>query len=195
MGKKIFPHIPNLLSAFRIAMVPVFVFAYFADPSEIKSWALGIYVIAFITDALDGFIARKYDLISNLGKVLDPLGDKLMLVAALACMTVSGRLPVWAVVIVVAKEALMGLGGIIIHRRAKVEIPPSNIFGKTATVVFVIACVALMVFPGLHDIYATSLIALAIGLTFAALLSYVMTFRAVMKKKTDIKDDSTNTPW
>ena len=166
-------------------MVPVFVIAYFNDPGEIKTWALGIYIIAFISDALDGYIARRYNLISNLGKVLDPLGDKLMMVAALSCITSSGRLPIWAVVIVVAKEALMGIGGLVIHRRAKMEIPPSNIFGKTSTVVFVVACVALMVFPGLPEIYATALIALAIGLTFAALLSYITTFRAVMKKKSD----------
>ncbi len=190
MWKKFFPHLPNLLSAFRIAMVPLFVIAYFFDPTEIKSWAIAIYVMAFISDALDGFIARKYNLISNLGKVLDPLGDKLMMIAALTCLTVSGKLPEWAIIIVVAKEALMGIGGLLIHRRAKVAIPPSNIFGKTATVVFVVALVILMVFPHLPDIYAASLIAIAIGLTFAALLSYVMTFRLVMKKKTD-----TNAHW
>ena len=192
MWKKVFPHIPNLLSSIRIALVPVFVVMYFTDTDEVKTWALCVYIVAFITDALDGCIARRYNLTSNLGKVLDPLGDKLMMTAALTCMTISGRLPVWTVVIVVAKESAMGLGGLLIHRRAKVEIPPSNIFGKTATVVFVVACVIIMVFPSLPDIYATSLIALAIGLTFAALLSYVMTYRVVMKTKIDNK---TNTPW
>ena len=192
MWRKVFSHLPNLLSAVRIAMVPVFIIAYFTDPDDIKTWALIIYVIAFITDALDGYIARKYALTSNLGKVLDPLGDKLMMTAALTCMTISGRLPGWTVAIVVAKESLMGLGGLLIHRRAKTEIPPSNIFGKTATVVFVVACVVIMVFPALPDIYATSLIALAIGLTFAALLSYVMTYRAVMKKK---NEEPPNNPW
>ena len=192
MRKKLFSCLPNILSSIRIALVPVFVFMYFTETGEVKTWALSVYVVAFITDILDGYIARKYNLISNIGKVLDPLGDKLMMTAALVCMTISERLPVWPVAVVVAKESLMGLGGIIIHRRAKAEIPPSNIFGKTATVVFVVACVVLMVFPQLPDIYATSLIALAIGLTFAALLSYFMTFRVVMKKKSE---DTSNTPW
>jgi len=192
MRKKLFSCLPNILSSIRIALVPVFVFMYFTETGEVKTWALSVYVVAFITDILDGYIARKYNLISNIGKVLDPLGDKLMMTAALVCMTISERLPVWPVAVVVAKESLMGLGGIVIHRRAKAEIPPSNIFGKTATVVFVVACVVLMVFPQLPDIYATSLIALAIGLTFAALLSYFMTFRVVMKKKSE---DTSNTPW
>ena len=191
MGKKLFYILPNLLSLIRIALVPVFIITYFTDADEIKTWALVIYVIAFITDALDGYIARKYDLISNLGKVLDPLGDKLMMTAALLCMVISGRLPVWTVAVVVAKESVMGIGGLVIHRRAKTEIPASNIFGKTATVVFVFACVVIMIFPALPDVYATSLIALAIGLTFAALISYVMTYRAVMKKRSE---ETTNNP-
>ena len=191
MGKKLFCILPNLLSLIRIALVPVFIITYFTDADEIKTWALVIYVIAFITDALDGYIARKYDLTSNLGKVLDPLGDKLMMTAALLCMVISGRLPVWTVAVVVAKESVMGIGGLVIHRRAKTEIPASNIFGKTATVVFVFACVVIMIFPALPDVYATSLIALAIGLTFAALISYVMTYRAVMKKRSE---ETTNNP-
>ena len=192
MWKKVFCILPNLLSLIRIALVPVFVVTYFTDANETKTLALIVYIVAFVTDALDGYIARKYDLTSNIGKVLDPLGDKLMMTAALMCMVISGRLPVWTVAIVVAKESVMGIGGLVIHRRAKTEIPPSNIFGKTATVVFVFACVVIMIFPALPDVYATSLIALAIGLTFAALLSYVMTYRVVMKKR---MDDKTNTPW
>ena len=192
MRKKLFSILPNLLSMVRIALVPVFIISYFTETGEMKTWALVIYVVAFITDALDGYIARRYNLISNLGKVLDPLGDKLMMTAALSCMTISGRLPVWTVIIVVAKESVMGIGGLVIHRRAKTEIPPSNIFGKTATVVFVCACVVIMIFPTLPDIYATSLIALAIGLTFAALLSYIMTYRTVMKKRLE---DKTNNLW
>jgi len=191
MWKKVFANLPNILSSVRIALVPVFVIMYFTDADDVKTWALSVYIVAFITDMLDGYIARKYDLTSNLGKVLDPLGDKLMMTAALTCITISGRLPVWALAVVVAKESLMGLGGLVIHRRAKAEIPPSNIFGKTATVVFVVACVVIMVFPQLPEIYAISLIALAIGLTVAALISYVMTFRVVMKKKNENK----TTPW
>ena len=183
MGKKLFPHVPNILSAFRIALVPVFVIAYFRDTGDIKTWALAVYLLASVTDALDGIIARKYNLISNLGKVLDPLGDKLMLFAALTCITIDELIPIWAIILIGIKDALMGVGGIVIHRRAKVEIPPSNIIGKSATVVFMVVCVVLMVFPQMPDSASTALISVAILLTFAALISYIMTYSAVMKKR------------
>lgn len=189
MLKKIFPHIPNILSAFRIALVPVFILVYFNEPGDVKTWALIVYVIASISDALDGIIARKYNLISNLGKVLDPLGDKLMLLAVITCITVDGLLPVGTIVIIAVKEAMMGIGGLIIHRRAKVEIPPSNIFGKTSTVVFIVVCIVLMVFPGIPDNYATAMVGVAIGLAFAALISYILTFLSVMRKQSGKTED------
>ncbi|MDR1329539.1 MAG: CDP-alcohol phosphatidyltransferase family protein [Oscillospiraceae bacterium] len=175
--------LPNLLSGFRICLVPVFVFAYFADDGEVKVWAVSIYIVAAVTDFLDGFIARRLSSTSNLGKVLDPLGDKLMTAAALSCITIDGLIPAWAIAAVVVKELLMGIGGLVLHSKAKAEIPPSNIFGKTATVVFVAACAALMVFPSIPRQYASAMIGIAVGLTSAALISYILTFSAEMRKR------------
>jgi len=176
-------HVPNILSGFRILLVPVFIFAYFADQDEIKGIAVVIFALAAVTDFLDGAIARKYDIISNLGKVLDPLGDKMMMVSAMVCITIDGILPAWAVSIVVAKELLMGIGGVVIHRRAKAEIPPSNIFGKTATVVSIVACLSLMLFRSRAQGFAAILMSVAIGLMFGALASYIHTFSLVMKEQ------------
>ena len=176
-------HVPNILSGFRILLVPVFIFAYFADADGIKTYAVAIYALAAVTDFLDGAIARKYNLISNLGKVLDPLGDKMMMVAAMVCITIDGILPVWAVTIVAAKEILMGIGGVVIHRRAKAEIPASNIFGKTATVVSIVACLSLMIFPIRAQQFAAFMMAIAISLMFGALATYVRTFSLVMKER------------
>ncbi|MDR0905113.1 MAG: CDP-alcohol phosphatidyltransferase family protein [Oscillospiraceae bacterium] len=176
-------NVPNIISAFRILLVPVFIFVYFADAHYVKGFAIGVYALAAITDFLDGAIARRYNLISNLGKVLDPLGDKMMMVAAMICITIDGFLPVWAVSVVVIKELLMGIGGFVIHRRVKAEIPPSNIFGKTTTVVFIVVCLTLMAFPDIPPTYATAMVGVALGLMFAALLSYILMFSAMMKKK------------
>ena len=176
-------HVPNLLSAFRILLVPVFIIAYFVDTHPVKGIAVGIYAVAAFTDFLDGAIARRYNLISNLGKVLDPLGDKMMMVAALACITIDGMLPPWIVFVVVAKELTMGIGGVIIHRRAKAEIPPSNIFGKSATVVSIAVCITLMLFPGIPTGCAAVFMGITILLMFLALATYIRTYIAVMKKK------------
>jgi CDP-diacylglycerol--glycerol-3-phosphate 3-phosphatidyltransferase len=180
--------LPNLLSAFRILLVPVFVTAYFADGQTVKVYAVLVYALAAFTDFLDGYIARRYALISNLGKVLDPLGDKLMMVAALVCITIDGVIPGWAVTTAVIKEALMGIGGLLIHREARrrgerAEIPPSNILGKSATVAFFLVCVTLMIFRRIPRGTAAVMIGVAIALMLMALGSYIVTFTAVMKRR------------
>jgi len=172
---------PNILSAFRIALVPVFWIAYMTDHAGIKQWAVVVYALAAFTDFLDGFIARKFQLVTKLGKILDPAGDKLMQASALACIAIDGIIPGWAVVAVVVKEALMGVGGIIVYR-TKTEMPPSNILGKAATVVFIAVCLALMIFTVPQSI-AQGIIAAAIALMFMAFGSYLLLFISVMKKK------------
>jgi cardiolipin synthase (CMP-forming) len=175
-------NVPNILSTIRICLVPVFVVSYFYDrtPGNIKAYAAIVYAAATLTDFLDGYIARKYNLTSNLGKVLDPIGDKLMLLAVLTCITIDNIIPVWAVLIAVFKEALMLVGGILIRKKEGGEIPSSNIIGKTSTVVFFIVCVTLMLFTIPAHI-ASVMIGFAILLMLIALASYLRTFVRVMK--------------
>ena len=175
--------VPNIISAFRICLVPVFILAYFGGARDSKIYAALVYAVATLSDFLDGFLARKFSASSNLGKVLDPLGDKLMTVAVMASITIDRLIPVWAVLIVVGKELLMALGGFVVHKMAGAEIPPSNIIGKTSTVVFFLVCMALMLFRDIPHNVATLLISAAIGLTFFAFFSYLGTFLAVMKNR------------
>ena len=176
-------HVPNILSIFRICLVPVFVLAYFLDPRDIKVYAIIIYAFAALTDLLDGYIARKFDAQSNLGNVLDPLGDKLMTFAAIICLTITTPILFWAVFIFFVKEALLGIGGLVIHRVAKADIPPANYLGKASTVVFFIVCGALMIFTTLPDNVVLILMSLAIGLTLVALGRYIVSYSSVMKSR------------
>jgi CDP-diacylglycerol--glycerol-3-phosphate 3-phosphatidyltransferase len=175
-------NVPNILSSVRICLVPVFVFAYFYEFSSVKIAAAAIYAVASATDFLDGYIARKYGLISNLGKILDPVGDKLMTLAVLACITVDKVIPVWAVLIAVFKEALMLIGGAVVRKREGGAIPSSNIIGKTSTVVFFVVCVTLMLFRKIPENIATIMISFTIALMLIALVSYLLTFIRVMKR-------------
>ena len=143
-------------------------------------WALLVYALATFTDFLDGYLARKNNCITNLGKVLDPLGDKMLTTAVLVCLLIDGIIPGWIVLIIVAKEALMGVGGLLIHRKAKVEIPPSNYIGKTATVLFFVVCAILMLFRVDHRI-AVVLVGLAVAVSLAAFVSYLCRFIRIMK--------------
>jgi len=162
--------------------VPVFVAVYFTDESDIKVLAIFVYALASFSDFLDGFLARKYQVASNLGKLLDPLGDKLMTFTVLVCMTIRGPIPVWAVLLVGVKEILMAIGGFVVHKVAHVEIPASNLIGKVSTVVFFLVCVSFMLFSIPNDIVII-MISCAILLALLAFASYIRTYVIVMKKR------------
>ena len=173
--------LPNVISLFRILLVPVFIIAYFADERDIKTLAVLVYAVACASDFLDGYFARRLQAISTLGKFLDPLGDKLMTVSVMACITIDGLIPLWAVLVAGCKEILMAIGGFIIYRRTGAQVLPSNILGKTSTVIFFLICAALMLFRGIPGAWATALISFAIVMMFVALASYFKTYVSVMK--------------
>ncbi len=168
-------NLPNMLSLLRLCMVPLFVISYFSKVEGSDIAALVIFILAAITDVLDGMIARKFNKISNLGKVLDPLGDKLMALSALACITIDRVIPLWAVIVLLCKEMLMGAGGLYVYRK-KAFMPPSNYFGKTSTVVFFIACVILLLFKNLVQPWPTVIISVAIAVTVVAFVNYLIVF-------------------
>jgi len=132
-------HIPNILSMLRILMVFVF-FAAFQAGSYVL--ALVVYVAAVLTDLLDGYLARRNNWITDLGKVLDPLADKLMLITAIACFYLKGWLPLWLLIIIVLKEVLMIVGGLFLWNKKVVVY--ADWFGKIAAGCFNIAVVATL---------------------------------------------------
>jgi len=140
-----------------------------------------VYAVAGLSDFLDGYIARKFEAQSGLGKFLDPLGDKLMTFTVLVCITTSRHVLIPATTVFFVKEALMGIGGLIIHKKARVEMPPANFIGKASTVVFFLVCIALMFFWNLPNEIAVILTSFAIGLTLIALFIYLRSYIRIMK--------------
>ena len=132
-------HIPNILSILRLLMIGVFV--CFFQQSKYYA-ALGIYVLAVLTDLLDGYLARRNNWISNLGKVLDPLADKLMLITALFCFYSKGWIPLILVLIVAGKEFIMIVGGALLWKKNVVVY--ADWFGKSATACFNAGVVATL---------------------------------------------------
>jgi len=106
-------NIPNLLTFFRIALIPVLVLLLLS-PSELLSiLSVVVFSIASITDWLDGYLARKMNIVTNLGKFLDPIADKLLIAAALVMLVGLGRIPAWMVVMIIGREiAVTGLRSI-----------------------------------------------------------------------------------
>ena len=121
-------------------------------------------------------------MITDLGRILDPIGDKLLTIGALWCITDEGFIPKWIVIAVSAKELLMLIGGAIIHKKARAEMPSSNIFGKLTTVVFFVVCVSCMLFRNISASAVHMMFYIAVLLMAAAFLSYIKAFSAVMKE-------------
>jgi len=131
--------LPNILTVFRILLIPVFIFLFFSEMDNNLLYAFFVFAIAGVTDVLDGYIARKYDMITDLGKVLDPLADKLMLLSVLFCLTSMSLIPLWILVLMIIKELLMIYGAIRLYFSKTQIIIQSNYYGKLATLAFYLA--------------------------------------------------------
>lgn len=172
-------NIPNFLSLLRLCLVPVFTLVFFSSSPNAHPWAALIYALAFATDIADGYIARKFNMITKLGRILDPLADKLMTFTVIICVALDGAIPMWAIAVFFCKEALMGLGGLLMYRRVR-DVTPANWWGKTSTGVFFVVLAALVLFP-IPRPWSTAMISFALALTIAALVRYAWDFQKLMK--------------
>ena len=120
-----------MLTMLRFALIPVTTILIYFD---MLIPAMITYIVACVTDVLDGFIARRFNLITEEGMLLDPLADKLMAVFAVVSFTVAGVLPLYVLIVLLAKESIMISGGIFLY--FKDIVTPANIFGKIAAFVF-----------------------------------------------------------
>jgi len=139
----------------------VFVAIFFSAVPNSLLYSIYIFLLAGFTDILDGYIARKFNLITKWGTVFDPLADKLMLTAVLTCLVINGLAPLWVLIIITAKELFMIIAGTILYRNKKVI--SSNSFGKISTCLFYI-----------------SIFTLAFNLRFGDYLLYIAVLSAII---------------
>lgn len=176
-------HIPNILSVIRILLVFVFVFVLFVLDSPL--WAIIIFLTAGATDVVDGYLARRFNWITNLGKILDPFADKLMQCTVLVCFCIKGIIPIWFVIPFFLKEgATLLIGWIVIRRRSVVVV--SKWYGKAAVCLFY-ATVVISV--AVQDIIAGNIIAQillftpAVIFALAAFFGYVKHYSKLKKEE------------
>lgn len=178
-------HIPNILSSLRIVMVGVFAWLFcsaYPDHPTRYWWALGVYVLAFLTDVLDGFLARTFNWITPVGKLLDPFADKLMAITALVVILIAKAqthdlfwiyLTLFALVLV--KEILMVIGGLVMLKQRKVA--HADWYGKTATGLFAIGVVLTLLSFTVQRIepWNIAVLSASVGLSYVALAHYART--------------------
>ena len=167
-------NLPNKLTVLRVLMVPFFVLFMLTDiGGAANKWiALIIFAVASLTDMLDGKIARARGLVTNFGKFMDPLADKLLVCSAMICMITTGQLAAWIVIIIIAREFIIS-GFRLVAADAGIVIAASY-WGKFKTVAQMAMIIVLLAdLGGVFDMIGTALIWVSLVLTIVSLVDYV----------------------
>ncbi len=179
-------HIPNIISIFRIFLVAVFAVAFIGYYPESVPFAVSVFILSGISDVADGLLARKFGWTSDLGRVLDPVADKLMQVTALFCLSLKGVAPWWLFAFFLVKEGMMIVGALVLFKKRNV-IYGSKIFGKIAAVSFYAIVVTIILFgEKLGTVFVNVLCIVAALIAVTALVLYIF---AYVRKKNDADSD------
>ena len=176
-------NIPNVLSCIRLFLIFVFIYTFFAFETPIV--ALIVFLVAGATDVVDGFLARRFNWITDLGKILDPLADKLMQCTALACLWIKDLIPWWFAVSFFIKEGVILLLGLIVIKRRDVAVV-SRWYGKLAVCLFYATIVISIIFReflAANPLIATIIFVPAVICTIAAFVGYVKHYSYLKKEK------------
>lgn len=173
-------NLPNKLTMFRVILIPFFVVFLLVDITLYDKWiALAIFIVASLTDLLDGKIARKYNLVTNFGKFMDPLADKLLVCSALICLVSLEKIAAWMVIVIIAREFI--ISGFRLVASDNGVVIAASYWGKFKTT-FQMVMICLMI----ADIAQISLLTdivtwIAVALTVISLIDYLVKNKDVMK--------------
>jgi cardiolipin synthase len=165
-------NIANILTTIRFILIPAFVFVFFSKIENSFVISIYIFLISGATDVLDGYIARKFNMITRLGAVIDPLADKLMTMTVLFCLSYGNIIPMWVFIIILLKELTMIAGGAALWKLHMVI--PARSYGKAATFLLYasIGFMAVNRQIGIYIIYAAIIMAfVAFGYYFKKYIS------------------------
>ena len=168
-------NLPNKLTILRVMMIPFFVFsllAYDGTNQCLRYVAAVIFVVASLTDLLDGKIARKYNLVTNFGKFMDPLADKLLVCSALICMVELKQLPAWMVIVIISREFI--ISGFRLVASDKGVVIAASYWGKWKTTFQMIGVVLLILNIEKLSVVTTIVIWIALILTVISLIDYIV---------------------
>lgn len=174
MNKKDWFNLPNGLTAVRILLAPALIAVFFASPADRQLPAMCLFIAAGITDFLDGYFARRLNQVTGLGKILDPIADKLMSAAALVCLVCADVLPWFLLGVIVAKELYMAVGASLCLKNG-LEVA-SDIYGKAATALFYPAVLLAWPWHAAENVRALgrALICVSVALSVLAAAHYTL---------------------
>lgn len=174
-------NLPNKLTIFRVILIPFFVVLLLFDITAFDKWiALAIFIIASLTDFLDGHIARKYNLVTNFGKFMDPLADKLLVCSAMICLVELARIPAWVVIIIIAREFI--ISGFRLVASDNGVVIAASYWGKFKTVFqMIMICLMIADLPPLA-LVTQIVMWVALVLTVVSLVDYLIKNKGVMRE-------------
>jgi CDP-diacylglycerol---glycerol-3-phosphate 3-phosphatidyltransferase len=173
-------NLPNLLTVLRILAVPVIVVALLEETPNGDALAAGVFALAALTDGLDGYFARSRDAITTFGKLMDPLADKLLIVAALVSLVSLDRLEAWVAMVIIARElAVTGLRAVAAEQGVVIS---ASWLGKVKTVLQVAAVFALIVFEP-APLAVDALVYLAVAMTAISGADYFFGLRRTIAEE------------
>ena len=180
--------IPNLLSLFRLALIPVYVTVYLNAEEDWQYYVAGaILAVSCVTDLIDGKIARRFHMISTVGKVLDPLADKATQFSLTLCLSVHYPVLRPVLVLFVIKEGFQLIVGIIHFRKGKM-LPGALMAGKICTTILFVSLIALVLFPGIPRGAVNAIALVDTGFLIFSFISYIL---AYFGKNTKVQDMDT----
>ncbi len=144
LKQKWLEQLPNQLTILRVILTPVFLFCLFSDGFVAKVLAAAVFLIASTTDAYDGYVARKYNVVSSWGKFLDPLADKILVLSAFAGIWYMGLFPLWMLLLIVLRDLF--ITGLRMFMRAKKTSLETSYFAKSKTAVQMVAIYLILAF-------------------------------------------------
>ena len=176
-------NLPNKLTILRVIMIPFFVLTLLYDGGEnqtLRYVAAAIFIIASLTDMLDGKIARKYNLVTNFGKFMDPLADKLLVCSSLICLVELKELPAWMVIVIISREFI--ISGFRLVASDNGVVIAASYWGKFKTTFQMIAVVLLIVGIPALSMVTTAVVWIALVLTVISLVDYITKNVNVLKE-------------
>ncbi len=176
-------NLPNKITIFRVCMIPVFLVFMLVPGIPFGNYiATAVFVIACLSDALDGHIARKHNLVTNFGKFMDPLADKLLVCSALICFVELSYMQAWIVIVIIAREFI--ISGFRLIASDNGVVIAASYWGKFKTIAQMITCILLIVqLPfAWVDVVEQVFIWLSLILTVVSLCEYIWKNRDVLKE-------------
>ncbi len=163
--------ISNFLSASRILLVFPMGYCLVAEFPDHRLWTAGIILVAVATDFLDGYLARKLHQVTDVGKIIDPLADKIGIGIYAILMAWTGNVPLWYVATVLFRDLLIFCGGVYIQRKKKI-VPQSNWPGKIAVSLVALTLFLATIQPNIHSAVFLSVFWSSLGMMLVSMLSY-----------------------